>query len=175
MSTPDRVLGSDPVRPKWARIPGKHGGSMPTWTAEERFWAMVDRSAGPDGCWPWTGGKTHNGYGRFSLGRKTIRAHRYSYQLAYGAIPDGYEVDHVRARGCQHYHCVNPSHLEAVLPVVNVLRSDCPGAVNARKTHCIRDHELSGRNLFIDAAGKRQCLTCRQSRERTYRARRRAA
>jgi hypothetical protein len=159
----------------WLRPKGMQHGFAARFTPEERFWQKVDRSAGPDGCWLWTGGLTHNGYGRFALGLTTVRAHRYSYQLAHGPIPDGYEVDHVRARGCRHYHCVNPSHLEAVPPVVNVLRSDSLGAVNARKTHCKRGHELAGDNLIVERTGKRQCRICRHASERAYRERRRAA
>lgn len=76
----------------------------------ERFWAYVDKSAGhgPKGdCWIWTGGKLPGGYGLFHEGRKNIRAHRYSWELANGPIPDDLIVCHK----CDNPPCVNLDHL----------------------------------------------------------------
>jgi hypothetical protein len=45
-----------------------------------RFWARAGR--GDDlSCWWWLGSLTHNGYGQFSLGTRTVRAHRFAYEL----------------------------------------------------------------------------------------------
>src|SRR5262245_40212840 len=52
----------------------------------EVFWPYVDRSAGPDGCWPWTRGRV-SGYGKVTYRGERILAHRLSYELAYGPIP----------------------------------------------------------------------------------------
>ena len=89
----------------------------PTWgrTPEERFWAKV-ALAGPDDCWLWTGGKggtAKHTYGIFRLkaGGKTYTAHRFAYELTYGDIPDGMEVDHRHT--CSKL-CVNPVHLRLV-------------------------------------------------------------
>lgn len=80
--------------------------------AEERFWRLV-ALAGPDDCWLWTGGKggtAKHTYGIFRLeaGGKTHTAHRFAYELTYGDIPDGMEVDHRHT--CSKL-CVNPAHL----------------------------------------------------------------
>ena len=77
---------------------------------EERFWARVDTN-GPHGCWNWTG-TTHVrcGYGMVSMGSAEAGkayAHRVSYQLVRGDIPEGVIIDHQ----CHNRKCVNPDHL----------------------------------------------------------------
>ena len=72
---------------------------------EERFWAKVNKN-GADGCWGWTAYK-NKGYGYIKIDGKMIRAHRYSWELINGPIPDGLMVRH-KCRGL----CVNPEHLE---------------------------------------------------------------
>ena len=59
-----------------------------------------------DDCWIWQGGKRGD-YGAGRLNGKTEDAHRVSYQLFVGEIPDGLEVMH----GCNTPLCVNPAHL----------------------------------------------------------------
>lgn len=85
----------------------------------ENFWAKVDKTPRPSGCWLWTGAKQggKNGrYGAFQLGWKTQkRAHRISYELAYGAIPDDAIICHT----CDTPLCVNPAHLFAGNAKVN--------------------------------------------------------
>lgn len=76
---------------------------------EERFWSKVDRR-GAGECWPWQAG-TNRGYGAFSLGRRSegmALAHRVSWQLANGDLPEGKFVRHK----CDNPPCVNPAHLE---------------------------------------------------------------
>jgi hypothetical protein len=31
---------------------------------EDRLWQRADKSAGPEGCWLWTGARTEKGYGK---------------------------------------------------------------------------------------------------------------
>ena len=77
-------------------------------TIEERFWDKVDKSGE---CWIWTASVRGPGYGQCTIGhKKQGYAHRYSYTLAYGPIPDGHEIDHT----CHVRLCVNPDHLRAV-------------------------------------------------------------
>ncbi len=82
---------------------------------EERFWAKVE-VAGK--CWVWTDHIGENGYGQLRNGRTFISAHRYSYQLLRGVVPDGLVINHV----CKNKTCVNPDHLEAVPQFINKRR-----------------------------------------------------
>lgn len=77
-------------------------------TPEQRFWRKVDK-CGPDECWPWTASLTRGGYGHIGVGGRMIRAHRFSYEVANGPIPDGMVIDHT----CRNPICVNPAHLRA--------------------------------------------------------------
>lgn len=81
-------------------------------SAEERFWAKVDKSGE---CWNWTAYKMPNGYGQFSFLRRVRLAHRVAYEFAYGAPPSGMDVDHK----CRNRGCVNPAHLQAVSRSLN--------------------------------------------------------
>ena len=79
-----------------------------------RFWAKVDKTTSPDGCWLWMGGKDKpwndkmtSGYGRFSAHLKQVGAHRVSWELTNGPIPEGLEVLH----HCDNPPCVRPAHL----------------------------------------------------------------
>ena len=139
-----------------------------------RFWAKVVRGA-PGECWLWNGTLDEDGYGIFfPSGRKRVRAHRFAYELLVGPIPEGLVIDHVRERGCAHRNCVNPTHLEPVTDVENVLRGDSPAAQAKRAESCIRNHPLSGNNVRITKSGKRQCRTCERDRTRNRQRLRRA-
>lgn len=76
---------------------------------DERFWRGVARGE-PAECWMYERGKGRGIYGLFQSGGKgspSVGAHRYSYELHYGKIPDGLFVCH----HCDTPRCVNPEHL----------------------------------------------------------------
>lgn len=80
----------------------------------ERFWAKVDRSAGPGHCWPWRGALTSNGYGSFRIGGKTYKAHRLAVVFGYEGIqaPRDLPAGLVACHQCDCRSCCNPGHLE---------------------------------------------------------------
>jgi hypothetical protein len=88
---------------RWHRFGTTDATRPPT---EDRFWAKVQKM---DPCWWWTGSLIA-GYGSFSIDSKSTPAHRYSYVLANGPIPDGLHLDHI----CHNRACVNPEHLRPV-------------------------------------------------------------
>lgn len=97
------------------------------------------------GCWHWLGAfrylrykDAEYRYGSFSeTGQASgpMSAHRYSYKVHKGPIPEGHEIDHI----CQNKLCVNPEHLRAVTHRENCKRRPKSGPlpgyrlINGRK------------------------------------------
>lgn len=76
-------------------------------TLSERIDKHTDRTGE---CWLWTAAKDNAGYGLVRIDNKTStsqRAHRVTYELAHGSIPDRMLLDHT----CHNRSCVRPDHL----------------------------------------------------------------
>lgn len=118
-------------------------------TVKERFFYCVDKTSSELGCWLWTEGLSTKGYGRLSIGtgkdNRRPQAHRLSYELFVGEIPEDMQVDHrLNAEGCPR-HCVNPAHLRLVTHKEN--QENRQGA---------RKDSFSGyRGVFLDKKVKR--------------------
>lgn len=124
----------------------------------ERFWSKVEQASG---CWKWRGATVHGGYGilnRGSRGEGLIRAHRYSYLLHYGVIPDGMYVLHK----CDNPECTNPEHLYTGDAKQNMRDvSERKRHPASRKTHCKRGHEYNEENTKW-RGNKRECRACKR-------------
>lgn len=115
---------------------------------EQRFWAKVNKTPG---CWLWTAA-TSKGYGSFGMpDRRQRLAHRLSYELLVGPIPEGLVLDHL----CRVRNCVNPAHLEPVTAAENTRRG-------LLRTRCHRGHVID------ETPTGRRCKTCAAIQWRTW-------
>jgi hypothetical protein len=119
-------------------------------------------------CWRWTGAANRRtGYGKFSLEKgRQVLPHRFAYESLRSEIPAGLQIDHL----CRVRLCVNPWHMEPVTARVNILRSDNPAAINARREACQKGHPFTEENTYrVVGKSYRKCATCHKARARSYR------
>lgn len=127
---------------------------------------VVDQVEGASlpGCHVWCGTLATNGYGQIGLRSHHKKfAHRISYELAKGPIPEGLVIDHL----CHVRSCVNPDHLEAVTNEENLRRGDGFALRNGRRGHCRNGHEYTPANTYINPNNDsdKRCRTCAQLRD----------
>lgn len=104
-----------------ARGKAQSGPLLPNAPLVEWFWERVSKSPG---CWIWTGSKTWKGYGEIAALRTRVRAHRLSWEIAKGPIPEGLFIDHV----CHNKACVRPAHLRLATDGENKQNREGPQA-----------------------------------------------
>lgn len=135
---------------------------------EKRFMAKVAKDS--TGCWVWNAKRSSGGYGRLKLNGRHLQAHRVSYEMFVGPIPDGLDLDHL----CRNRACVNPEHLEPVTRRENLLRGETVAAQRASQTRCIHGHPFTPENTMRASSGGRACRECNRQRSERWRASRAA-
>jgi len=101
---------------------------QPSQQRVKSFLSKIDTKS-PEECWNWKAGKDKIGYGRFFLNGKQQYAHRVSYFLSKGPIPNGMVVMHQ----CNNPSCTNPSHLKVGLQLENIRYREKSGRGNQPK------------------------------------------
>lgn len=99
----------------------------PKTPAEERFWRYVPVLSDKT-CWNWNGTLDDKGYGTISDSSASPprKAHRVSWEIHFGDIPDGLNVCHA----CDNPACVNPNHLLLGTQAANAIDMSKKGRIN---------------------------------------------
>lgn len=163
----------EPTVPKWVydQKCAEYAALLEKYRTEERFWDSCIPEPN-SGCWLWTKSTRPNGYGQFAA--KTghiVYAHRFAFELLWGAIPDGRYVCH----RCDTPACINPDHIYLGTPQDNVndMRERGRAAWGhylAARTQCANGHAFTQQNTIRRADGSRKCRECGREYMRRKRA-----
>lgn len=119
-----------------------------------------------NGCWIYQGWfNPRTGYAEMSYRNDSWRAHRISFHLFKGPIPEGHDVCHT----CDVRNCVNPDHLWSGPRILNNRDTRDKGRDNnSQKTHCPKGHAYAEHGAPIKAGykGWRECRRCNLIRNR---------
>ncbi|MDX3712760.1 hypothetical protein PV733_28235 [Streptomyces europaeiscabiei] len=156
-------------------------GDEPIERWNSKVFQDLNSSTASSDCWAWTASRSEDGYGTFSLGGQTARAHHVLWALEHGSPPayvfgpKGWEKVHLGhlchdrdetcagGPSCLHRRCVNPEHLALQSAGENARAGH--GSDHLRnRTHCPSGHEYAVDGFtYTDPAGKtrRYCRPCK--------------
>lgn len=112
-------------------------------------------------CWVWSLARDKDGYGVAHQGKKNIRAHRVSYEVFIGQIPEGMGVLHK----CDNPPCCNPEHLFLGNNQDNMDDMVAKGR-KPRKIYCPQGHPYTEPNVIFESDGSQKCKICKKKREK---------
>jgi len=134
---------------------------------KQRYEYYVVKKEGNE-CWDWLGCTDAKGYPRFRFNFTPIFAHRYSYELFIGDIPNGLVIDHL----CNNPTCTNPKHLEPKTVYENARRG-FKGMTNTmlERGACTRNlHKIKSEKhlLYFPSEKSPRCRKCFLTRFPNY-------
>lgn len=132
--------------------------------AIKRLWSVV--KIDENGCCNRMCATEKFGYTRIRVNGERKLAHRYSWELEYGEIPEGLCVLHK----CDNPRCINPLHLFLGSLTENNQDRGSKGRTRNgsypgrwQKSVCQRGHLLEGDNVYkVPNSTRRNCLQCRR-------------
>lgn len=125
-------------------------------TVSERFWSRVDTSMS---CWNWRGARSRFGYGKMVANGRYVDAHRLSYMLTKGDIPEGMMVCH----RCDNPSCVKPDHLFIGSPSDNMVdMASKKRRRSQQRLKCRNGHAFTPENTIHRGLFGRRCRTCKR-------------
>lgn len=146
---------------------------MITQKIKNRFFAKI-HAPNRMGCCEWAGKLNSAGYGRFQANKIQYRAHRFSWIISNGDIPDGLLVCHK----CDNPRCVNVDHLFLGTDLDNNLdkikkgRANMPKGEMSHKARLtenkikdIRNSNISSRKLALCYGVSHHAILCIKRRE----------
>ena len=134
--------------------------------AEKRFhgWYQIDTA----GCWIWSGRRYPSGYGYMNVGQTNIGAHRLSWRLMRGPIPEGLFVLHK----CDVMACCNPNHMFIGTQKANMQDKIAKGRQpDMSRSICKNGHPFTEANTGRTKQGHKVCRRCSSDTQLRYKAR----